>query len=120
MHKIEKQKKKETTKLDLTAHFFTKINPRQKYPTDCLYNRMDVKQQRFETDVLDFITIDGVPLDIVTKPGFTKLIKNIDRQLRIPARRTIGRRLKKELRKVILFCRIYTNIHKVRKKSSNF
>jgi hypothetical protein len=92
--------KPQTTTLDLPAHFYTEITQSQHYPTDCLYNRLGVKQQRFETDLLDFIAIDWVALDTVSKPGFAKLIKNIESPLKIPARRTIGRRLKKKLQKI--------------------
>ena len=64
------------------------------------YKRNDPKQISFERDMLDFIAIDGVPLDISRQPGFVQLLKNRDPNLRMPSRRSIGRKLSESCGKV--------------------
>jgi hypothetical protein len=70
------------------------------FSTDGCYPKNDARQKGFESDLLDFIAVDGVPMDVVSKVGFVKMIKNINQCLRVPSRRTIGRQLSTKFRTV--------------------
>jgi hypothetical protein len=72
----------------------------RRFPKHQGYKRGDSRQVSFEDDLLDFIALDGVPLDTVGKFGFVKMIKNLNGSLWVPSRRTVGRRLNDKHQKV--------------------
>jgi hypothetical protein len=69
------------------------------FSTDCCYPKNDARQKEFERDLLDFIDVDWVPMDVVSKAGFVKMVKNINQCLRVP-RRKIGRQLSTKIQTV--------------------
>jgi hypothetical protein len=60
------------------------------FSTEDCYPKNDARQKEFESDLLDFIDVDGVPMNVVSKAGFVKMVKNINQCLRVPSRRKIG------------------------------
>ncbi|CAG7727956.1 unnamed protein product [Allacma fusca] len=50
-------------------------------------------QKNFLRDVIDCVAIDSLPLDFIERPTFIKLIRNLNKSIRIVSRRTVGRKL---------------------------
>ena len=57
-----------------------------------VYPMKHPSQKRFESDILDCISVDMLPMEVLQKPCVAKMIRNIDPKLRLFSRRTIGRR----------------------------
>ncbi|CAG7821029.1 unnamed protein product, partial [Allacma fusca] len=49
-------------------------------------------QKQFVQDLLDCIAIDMLPLDFIERPTFIKLVRNLNRSIRLVSARTLGRR----------------------------
>lgn len=47
------------------------------------YPSTNLKQVRFERDILDCFALDGLPFDTVDKPGFEKLINGLDKRINL-------------------------------------
>ncbi|CAG7723412.1 unnamed protein product, partial [Allacma fusca] len=58
------------------------------------YSMTHPVQSRFVKDMVDCVAIDSVPLDLIERPTFIKMVRNLNKNIRLFSRRTIGRRLK--------------------------
>ena len=92
IHKIKLTDAPDKDKGSIMRHFLPTFKKKPSFKGS--YKRNDPKQLSFERDLLDFVAIDGVPLDITRRPGFVQLVQNRDPNLRIPSRRDVGRKLK--------------------------
>lgn len=66
-----------------------------------VYGNASPKQKQFLNDLLDLLAIGGLPLMICDHPTFIKMIRNLDRLISVPSRRTVGRIFKERFVKVI-------------------
>ncbi|CAG7688386.1 unnamed protein product [Allacma fusca] len=71
-----------------------------KFSNKNCYPKSDPKQKQFLSDILDLVAIAGLPLNIVEHPAFMNFVRNMDKMVSIPSRRTLGRALKSESSKV--------------------
>ncbi|CAG7825814.1 unnamed protein product [Allacma fusca] len=58
------------------------------------YSMTHPVQSRFVKNMLDCVTIDQLPLDLIEQPTFIKLIRHLNKNILMFSRRTIGSRLK--------------------------
>jgi len=59
-----------------------------------------LKQVQFLDDIVDLVAIAGLPLCIVDHPVFMRFVRNLDRLIRLPSRRTITRHLSTKAKQV--------------------
>ena len=65
-------------------------------------------QRRFMRDLMDCISVDQLPLSFIERATFQKLVRNLNREVRLVLRRSIGRRYHKfhytEVTVLFTFC----------------
>jgi len=85
MEAYEGKAKQKDSQKESYKRRFTRVSD-----SDIKYDKRSLPQKNFEKRLLDFIILDGAPFETVEKEGFRRLIRELDKQITVPSRRTIS------------------------------